>query len=59
MTVDNSESIVNGFQHRHNRIGSARRRSNQLVIIGRELDHELLRKQLQACVAPDAGKGFG
>ncbi len=32
VTVDNSKSIVNGFQHRHNRIGSARRRSNQLVI---------------------------
>ena len=33
-------------------------RKNQLVIIGRDLDHNLLRKQLQACVAKDAGKGF-
>ena len=33
-------------------------RKNQLVIIGRDLDHALLRKQLQACVAKDAGKGF-
>ena len=34
-------------------------RKNQLVIIGRDLNHTLLRKQLQACVAKDAGKGFG
>jgi G3E family GTPase len=34
-------------------------RKNQLVLIGRELDHDRLRKQLQACVARDAGKGFG
>ena len=34
-------------------------RSNQLVLIGRQLDHALLRRQLQACVAKDAGKGFG
>ena len=34
-------------------------RSNQLVLIGRNLDHERLRQQLQACVARDAGKGFG
>ena len=33
-------------------------RKNQLVIIGRDLNHNLLRKQLQACVAKDAGKGF-
>ncbi|MGC6481950.1 MAG: CobW family GTP-binding protein [Synechococcus sp.] len=33
-------------------------RKNQLVIIGRDLDHNLLRNQLQACVAKDAGKGF-
>ncbi|WP_115018614.1 GTP-binding protein [Synechococcus sp. UW140] len=33
-------------------------RKNQLVIIGRDLDHSCLRKQLQACVAKDAGKGF-
>jgi len=34
-------------------------RSNQLVLIGRQLDHATLRQQLQACVARDAGKGFG
>jgi len=34
-------------------------RSNQLVLIGRQLDHATLRRQLQACVARDAGKGFG
>ncbi len=34
-------------------------RSNQLVLIGRQLDHPTLRRQLQACVARDAGKGFG
>ncbi|MFN9546880.1 MAG: CobW family GTP-binding protein [Cyanobacteriota bacterium] len=34
-------------------------RKNQLVLIGRELDHAELRRQLQACVARDAGKGFG
>jgi G3E family GTPase len=34
-------------------------RSNQLVLIGRGLDHATLRRQLQACVARDAGKGFG
>ena len=33
-------------------------RKNQLVLIGRDIDHNKLRKQLQACVAPDAGKGF-
>ncbi|QEY32055.1 GTP-binding protein [Synechococcus sp. RSCCF101] len=33
-------------------------RKNQLVLIGRDLDHDRLRRQLQACVAPDAGKGF-
>ena len=33
-------------------------RRNQLVLIGKELDHAKLRKQLQACVAKDAGKGF-
>ena len=33
-------------------------RKNQLVLIGRNIDHNKLRKQLQACVAPDAGKGF-
>lgn len=34
-------------------------RNNQLVLIGRNLEHERLRQQLQACVARDAGKGFG
>ena len=34
-------------------------RSNQLVLIGRQLDHATLRRQLQACVARNAGKGFG
>jgi G3E family GTPase len=33
-------------------------RKNQLVLIGKNLDHPQLRKQLQACVAKDAGKGF-
>jgi G3E family GTPase len=33
-------------------------RKNQLVLIGKQLDHAALRKQLQACVARDAGKGF-
>ena len=33
-------------------------RSNQLVIIGRELDHDTIKQQLQACVAPNEGKGF-
>ena len=34
-------------------------RKNQLVLIGRDIDHAELRRQLQACVARDAGKGFG
>jgi len=33
-------------------------RKNQLVLIGRDLDHGTLRRQLQACVAKDAGQGF-
>ena len=33
-------------------------RKNQLVLIGKELNHSKLRRQLQACVARDAGKGF-
>ena len=33
-------------------------RKNQVVLIGRNLDHDNLRRQLQACVAKDAGKGF-
>ena len=34
-------------------------RKNQLVLIGRNIDHALLRQQLEACVAKDAGLGFG
>jgi G3E family GTPase len=34
-------------------------RKNQIVLIGKELDHTRLRQQLQACVARNAGKGFG
>ena len=34
-------------------------RKNQLVLIGRQLDHETLRQQLQTCVDRDAAKGFG
>jgi len=34
-------------------------RKNQIVLIGRNLDHSRLRQQLQACVAANAGKGFG
>ena len=34
-------------------------RKNQLVLIGKEIDHDKLRSQLEACVASkDAGKGF-
>ncbi|KMM16966.1 cobalamin biosynthesis protein CobW [Synechococcus sp. GFB01] len=33
-------------------------RKNQIVLIGKGLDHARLRRQLQACVARDAGKGF-
>ena len=33
-------------------------RKNQLVLIGKGLNHSRLRRQLQACVARDAGKGF-
>ena len=33
-------------------------RKNQLVVIGKNLDHVKIREQLQACVAKDAGKGF-
>jgi len=33
-------------------------RSNQIVLIGRNLNQLKLLKQLQACEAPDAGKGF-
>jgi len=34
-------------------------RKNQIVLIGKNLDHTKLRQQLQACEAPNAGKGFG
>ena len=33
-------------------------RKNQIVLIGKNLDHAQLRKQLQVCVAKDSGKGF-
>ena len=39
--------------------GSPAERKNQLVLIGKDLDHSKLRQQLQACVAKDAGRGFG
>jgi hypothetical protein len=28
------------------------------VVIGKDLDHAKIRKQLQACVAKDSGRGF-
>jgi len=34
-------------------------RKNQIVLIGKNLDHNKLRQQLQACVAPNSGQGFG
>ena len=34
-------------------------RMNKMVLIGRDLDHATIRRQLEACVAPDAGQGFG
>ncbi|MEB3210324.1 MAG: GTP-binding protein [Leptolyngbyaceae bacterium] len=39
-----------------------RPKKNQIVLIGQNLDHDLLRSQLQACVCTskaNAGKGFG
>jgi G3E family GTPase len=33
-------------------------RKNQIVLIGKGLDHATLQRQLQACVAKDAGRGF-
>jgi G3E family GTPase len=33
-------------------------RKNQIVLIGKNLDHSQLRRQLQVCVAKDSGKGF-
>jgi len=29
-----------------------------VVLIGKNLNHDQLRRQLQACVAKDSGKGF-
>jgi G3E family GTPase len=34
-------------------------RKNQIVLIGKNLDHAKLRQYLQACVAKNSGKGFG
>jgi G3E family GTPase len=34
-------------------------RKNQIVLIGKNLNHAKLRQYLQACVAKNAGKGFG
>ena len=34
-------------------------RRNQLVLIGRDLDHDRLRRQLEACVGGLSGRGFG
>jgi G3E family GTPase len=34
-------------------------RRNQLVLIGRDLNHDKLRQQLQACVGRAGGRGFG
>jgi G3E family GTPase len=34
-------------------------RRNQLVLIGRQLDHDRLRRQLEGCVARPSGRGFG
>ena len=33
-------------------------RKNQIVLIGKNLNHDQLRRQLQVCVAKDSGKGF-
>ena len=33
-------------------------RKNKIVLIGKNLDHAQLRRQLQVCVAKDPGKGF-
>ncbi|MCP9908803.1 GTP-binding protein [Cyanobium sp. BA20m-p-22] len=33
-------------------------RKNQIVLIGKNLSHDQIRRQLQLCVAKDAGKGF-
>jgi len=41
-----------------NEWGSPSERKNQLVLIGKDLDHGKLRQQLQACVAKDAGRSF-
>jgi G3E family GTPase len=34
-------------------------KKNQLVLIGRQLDHSSLRQQLQACISDNPGEGFG
>ena len=34
-------------------------KKNQLVLIGRQLDHSSLRQQLQACISENPGEGFG
>jgi len=34
-------------------------RRNQLVLIGKDLDHDRLRRQLEACVGGLSGRGFG
>ena len=33
-------------------------RKNQLVLIGRNLDHARLNQQLSACIAKNSGEGF-
>ena len=33
-------------------------RKNQLVLIGKDLNHELIKKQLESCVAQNKGEGF-
>ena len=33
-------------------------RKNQIVLIGKNLNHDQLRRQLEVCVAKDSGKGF-
>ncbi len=33
-------------------------RKNQLVLIGKDLNHELIKKQLESCIAKNKGDGF-
>ena len=33
-------------------------RKNQLVLIGKDLNHELIKKQLESCVYKNVGEGF-